>query len=77
MSMSKYICIVIKLNNYIRRNNFINHYPGLAVVVVVEMVVSSISCGGVTSINVLDLVMVTGRVVVDLELGIRLSIEDD
>ena len=41
------------------------------------MVVSSISCGGVTSINVLDLVMVTGRVVVDLELGIWLSIEDD
>ena len=47
-----------------------NHYPGLVVVVVVKMVVSSISCGGVTSINVLDLVMVTGRVVVDLELGI-------
>ena len=46
------------------------HYPGLVVVVVVEMVVSSMSCGGVTSINVLDLVMVTGRVVVDLELGI-------
>ena len=46
------------------------HYPGLVVVVVVEMVVSSMSCGGVRSINVLDLVMVTGRVVVDLELGI-------
>ena len=72
MSMNKYICILIlyKLHYYIRRNNFINHYPGLAVVVVVEMVVSSISCGGVTSMNVLDLVMVTGRVVVDLELGI-------
>ena len=41
------------------------------------MVVSSILCGSVTSINVLDLVMVTGRVVVDLELGIRLSIEVD
>ena len=55
---------------YIRRTSFINPYPGLVVVVVVKMVVSSKSCGGVTSINVLDLVMVTGRVVVDLELGI-------
>ena len=65
------------LHYYIRITNLINHYPGLVVVVVVKMVASSISCGGVASINVLDLVMVTGRVVVDLELGIRLSIEDD
>ena len=72
MSMNKYVCILISLiyNYYTRRTNFINHYPGLVVVVVVKMVVSSMSCGGVTSINVLDLVIVTGRVVVDLELGI-------